>query len=78
MAFIIAVLRILALLLLGLGITFLVWGINETDTFANRFLKEMANVYPEETKQYIFGGIAMIVAGAGILIATFFRKKRQF
>ena len=67
--------RILGLLLLALGITLLVWGMNETDTFANRFLKEMANEYPQETKRYIFGGIAMIVVGIGILVASFFRKR---
>lgn len=72
----IAIVRILGLLLLVLGITFLIWGINETDTFSNRFLKEMANVYPEETKRYIFGGITMIVVGAGVLVASFFRKRR--
>ena len=71
----IAIIRILGLLLLALGIAFLVWGINETNTFSNRFLKEMANVYPEETKRYIFGGIAMIVIGVGTLVASFFRKR---
>ena len=70
-----AVVRILGLVILVLGITFLVWGMNETDTFANRFLKEMGNKYPEETKQYIFGGITMIVVGAGILVTSFFRRK---
>jgi len=68
--------RILGLVLLALGITFLVWGMNETHTFANRFLKEMAGKYPEETKWYIFGGITMIVVGVGILGASFFRRKR--
>ena len=74
----IAILRIVGLLLLALGITFLVWGMSETDTFANRFLKQMANEYPEETKHYIFGGITMIVVGVGILVASFFRRKRLF
>lgn len=71
----IAVVRILGLLLLALGIAFLIWGINETQTFSNRFLKEMANIYPDETKYYIFGGISMIVVGAGVLLASFFRKR---
>ena len=70
-----AIVRIFGLLLLALGITFLIWGIGETDTFANRFLKQMANKYPEETKQYIFGGIALVIVGAGIVIQSFFRKK---
>lgn len=71
-----AVIRILGLVLLALGITFLVWGENETHTFANRFLKEMANKYPEETKNYIFGGIIMIVVGIGILFTSFFNRKK--
>lgn len=70
----IAVLRICGVLLLVLGFTFLIWGINETDTFANRFLKQMANEYPEETKYYIFGGITMIVIGAGVLVTSFRRR----
>lgn len=70
-----AVVRIVGFLLLALGVTFLIWGINQTDTFANRFLKEMAGEYPDETKHYIFGGVAMIAVGAGMLIASFFRKK---
>ncbi len=68
--------RILGVLILVLGITFLVWGINASDTFANRFMKEMAGKYPEETKWYIFGGITMIVVGAGVLGVSIFRKKR--
>lgn len=67
--------RILGLLSIALGITFLVWGMNETHTFANRFLKEMAGKYTEETKWYIFGGITMIVVGVGILAASYKRKR---
>ena len=70
-----AAIRIAGFLLIALGVTFLVWGIDQTDTFANRFLKEMANDYSDETKQYIFGGVAMIVVGAGNLVTSFFRKK---
>ncbi len=73
---VITIIRIGGLLLLALGITFLVWGMNETDTFANRFLKEMANEYPHKTKEYIFGGITMIVVGFGILVGSFYRGKR--
>lgn len=68
--------RILGLLFLVLGIAFLVYGMNQSETFANRFLKEMAGTYPEETKKFIFGGIAMIVVGIGILCARFFRRKK--
>jgi uncharacterized protein YjeT (DUF2065 family) len=71
-----AVIRVFGLLLLALGITFLVWGMNERDTFANRFLKQMADKYPEETKNYIFGGITMIVVGTGILYVSFCKRKR--
>ncbi len=67
--------RILGLLLLALGVTFLIWGLNESGTFANRFMKEMAGTYPKETKWYIFGGITMIVVGLGVLGASFRRKK---
>ena len=71
-----AVIRLLAALLLVLGLTFFIWGMNASETFANRFMKEMAGEYPSETKWYIFGGITMIVVGIGMLIANFFRKKR--
>lgn len=68
--------QISALVILALGITFLVWGIDLMDTFSNRFMKEMAGEYPNETKWYFFSGIAMIVAGAGILVASFFKHKK--
>lgn len=66
--------RILGVVLVALGITFLFLGIDESGTFANRFLKEMAGKYPDETKWHIFGGIVMIVVGLGILSKSFFRK----
>ena len=68
--------RILAIVLVALGITFLIWGLNESDTFANRFLKEMAGTYPDETRNYIFGGVAMIAIGAAILLTSIFRRKK--
>lgn len=71
-----AVVRILGFLLLVLGITFLIWGFNISEGFADRFMKQMAGKYPEETKRYIFGGVTMIVLGVGILATSFFRRKR--
>lgn len=68
--------RILGFVLLALGIAFLIWGMDMSETFANRFMKEMAGEYPEETKWYIFGGVAMIVVGLGILSAKFFKRKK--
>lgn len=67
--------RVLGLVLLGLGIAFLIWGMNESDALANRFMREMSGKYPEETKRYIMGGITLIIVGVGILCADFFRKK---
>ncbi len=72
----IAFFRVVGLLLLALGIAFLVYGMNQSETFANRFLKEMAGTYPEETKRFIFWGVAMIAIGVGILFASFFRRKK--
>jgi hypothetical protein len=69
-------LRILALLVLALGITSLTVGVKEKGKLSNRFKKEILGKYPKETKLYIYGGIAMIVAGAGILGISFFRRKR--
>ncbi len=68
-------LKIVAFAVLIVGITFLVWGLNMTDTFANRFMKEMAGKYPDETKRYIFGGIILIALSLGYLFFSFFRKK---
>lgn len=67
--------RIIGALLLAIGITAFVWGLDVSDTFADRFLKQMAGKYPEEARNYIFGGVALIVIGAGILWFSFFRKK---
>jgi Mg2+ and Co2+ transporter CorA len=68
--------RILGLLLLALGITFLIWGMNISEGFADRFMKQMAGKNPEDARHYIFGGITMMVLGAGILATSFFRRKR--
>lgn len=68
--------RILGLVILALGITFLIMGLNASDTFADRFMKEMAGKYPEETKWYIFGGVTMIAVGLGIIGVNFFKKNR--
>lgn len=68
--------RILGLLFLALGITFVYWGMDLSDTFSNRFMKEMAGRYPDETKNYFLWGISMIVVGAGLLAASFFRGKK--
>ncbi len=70
------IVRTVGLVLLVLGITFLVWGMNESGTFANRVVKEVAGQYPEETKWYIFGGITMIVVGVGILSRGLFGAKK--
>ena len=61
-------------LLLAMGITSLIWGLNTSEGFADRFMKQMAGKYPEEARKYIFSGVAMIVIGAGILWAAL-RKK---
>ena len=71
-----SMIRILGLLLLVLGITFFIWGLNVSEGFADRFMKQMAGKYPEEAKQYIFGGVTMIVLGVGILATSFFRRKK--
>jgi hypothetical protein len=68
--------RILGVLFIVLGITFLIWGLNQSDTFANRVVKEMSGSDTAETKRYIFGGITMLVVGAGILSLRFFRRKK--
>lgn len=68
-------LRIVAFIALIVGITFLFWGLSMTDTFANRFMKEMAGEYLDETKRYIFGGIILIAISSGYLLFSFFRKK---
>ena len=68
------IVRILGTLLLALGITSFIWGLDVSDTFADRFLKQMAGKYPEEARNYIFKGVALMVIGAGILIANFFRQ----
>jgi hypothetical protein len=47
-----------------------------SDSFSNRFMKEMAGTYPVETKRYFFGGIVMAVVGAGILTSGYFRRKK--
>lgn len=60
--------RILGFLLLALGIAFLLVGMDESGSFANRFLKEMVGSYPAETKWYFFGGVAMIAVGLWVLL----------
>lgn len=69
-----SIVRLLGLLLLALGITSLIWGLDVSDTFADRFMKQMAGKYPKEARNYIFGGVALIAIGAGVLW-TSFRKK---
>jgi drug/metabolite transporter (DMT)-like permease len=68
--------RILGLLLLILGIVFIYLGVDLSESFSNRFMKEMAGTYPDETKRYFLWGIVMAVVGAGILAASYFRRKK--
>ncbi len=68
------VLRVAGLILLVFGITFLFWGFDLSQSFSNRFMREMAGEYPEQTKKYIFGGIAMLVVGIGCLVYSFKRR----
>lgn len=69
--------RILGALMIVLGAIFLISGIDESGTFANRFMKEMAGSYTKETKQQIVGGAALVVLGFGLLSVGFFKKKRR-
>ena len=68
-------LRIGALVLVALGIAYLIWGLDLSDTFANRFMKEMAGEYPNKTENYIFGGVVMIAIGVGLLIFSFWKRE---
>ena len=70
-----SIIRIAGLLLLALGITSLVWGLDVSDTFADRFMKQMAGKYPKEERDYIFWGVTLIAIGAGVLWVSFSRKK---
>ena len=67
-------LRLAGFALLVFGGFCLYWGLDLSDTFSNRFMKEMAGEYPDETKQYIFGGLALIVVGIACLVMGFRRK----
>lgn len=70
----ISILRIAGLALVVLGAVFLFWGLDLSHSFSNRFMKEMAGDYPEETKKYVFGGIGMIIVGLGCLFYSFKRN----
>lgn len=65
--------RILGFLLLGLGVAFILVGMDESGSFANRFLKETIGSYPAETKWYFFGGVAMAAVGLWALLKGRFK-----
>lgn len=69
-----SMLRFTGVALVVLGVVFLFWGFDLSHSFSNRFMKEMAGDYPEETKRYIFGGIGMIIAGLGCFLYSFKRR----
>lgn len=68
--------RIIAFVILIVGISILVMGLDMADTVSNKFLKEMSGDYPAKTKWYIFGGVAAIAISFGYLIYSFIRKSK--
>ena len=66
--------RVLGILLIAMGITFFIWGMNVSEGFEARFMKQMAGEYPEEARRYIFNGVIMTVLGASLLVTSFFKR----
>lgn len=65
--------RIIGLVMMVVGIVLLVFGINATDKFGEQVLDQFTGRYSNETMWYIIGGIALIVAGLGLIVRRMFR-----
>jgi uncharacterized membrane protein YidH (DUF202 family) len=66
--------RILALVVLAVGIVLLVYGIDSTDSMAEKIVEGTTGRYTDETMWYIIGGIAMIIAGGAYFVSCCCRK----
>lgn len=60
--------RIFGIVLVVVGVSMLIYGINATDSFADRLSDAFTGRFTERTTWYIVGGIA--VGLTGLLLAT--------
>jgi hypothetical protein len=67
--------HVIALVLLAVGITLLVFGYNASESFTEGVREELTGRYSDSTMNYIIGGIASTVAGVGMLLWSATHKK---
>ncbi|MBJ7449712.1 MAG: DUF3185 family protein [Parachlamydiales bacterium] len=65
--------RILALVLLIVGVILLVFGINASQSVTENVMESATGRFTDKTMWYIIGGVVMIIFGGAI--AVFGRKK---
>ncbi len=61
-----SIFRVLGSILCIVGIVLVAFGIAATQKTGEKVLDEVTGHYTDKTMWYIFGGIALIVGGAGI------------
>jgi hypothetical protein len=60
--------RVFGLIAFSLGVVLLLFGINSSQVFFERFLEKLTGRYSEETMWYLIGGITSIIVGAALAI----------
>ncbi len=58
--------RVLGAVAFIVGIVLLIFGINATQKTGEKIVDEVTGHYTDSTMWYIIGGIALMVAGAGV------------
>jgi hypothetical protein len=58
--------RIAGLILLAVGITLFIFGLNATHAIADSVEKSFTGRYTDKTMWYIVGGLALALTGAGL------------
>lgn len=66
---------LLGLVLLGVGITLLVLGLNASHSIADRLSEAFTGHFTNATTWYILGGIALAVVGGGTVLMS--RRSRS-
>jgi len=57
-----------ALVILAGGVVALVHGLNLADSWTETVAESVTGSYTEQTRYYLYGGIAAVVVGAGLLL----------
>jgi uncharacterized protein DUF3185 len=60
--------RIFGFILLAIGVTLLIFGLNASDSPADKLSDAVTGKYTDETMWYIVGGIAAAVAGGALVV----------